>query len=119
MLTVVVTRPPQKASDADAARLGARLRQRGCALIVVGDWPQSEAQLRVTSSRWSGVGRGHGYLAGREVTVSSPGAPGSPGRTSTRLWLPDGEQQFRAGETAARGRAGMRLGPAPRLPGTA
>ncbi|WP_345062671.1 hypothetical protein [Leifsonia kafniensis] len=96
VLTVVVTRPPRKASDADVARLGARLRQRGCALIVVGEWPQSEAQLRVTSSRWSGVGRGHGLLTGREVTVSSSGRTGFARANSTRLWLPDGEQQFRS-----------------------
>lgn len=95
VLTVVVTRPPRRASDADVARLGARLRQRGCALIVVGEWPQSEAQLRVTASRWSGVGRGHGLLTGREVTVSSSGRTGFARANSTRLWLPDGEQQFR------------------------
>ncbi|MGO4103158.1 hypothetical protein AB4Y63_04340 [Leifsonia sp. YAF41] len=111
VLTVVVTRPPQKASDADVARLGARLRQRGCALIVVGEWPQSEAQLRVTSSRWSGVGRGHGLLTGREVTVSSSGRTGFARANSTRLWLPDGEQQFKPakpqlGAVSALARAG-------------
>ncbi len=99
VLTVVVTRPPRQASDADVARLGARLRQRGCALIVIGEWPQSEAQLRVTSSRWSGVGRGHGLLAGREVTVSSSGRTGFARANSTRLWLPDEEQQFRPAKT--------------------
>ncbi|HYI33128.1 MAG TPA: hypothetical protein VEX88_06665, partial [Glaciibacter sp.] len=67
VLTVVVARPPLRTSDVDVARLGARLRQRGCTLIVVGNWPQSEASLRVDSSSWNGLGQGHGSLAGREV----------------------------------------------------
>ena len=46
VLTVVVTRPPRRVGDADAARLSARLRQRGATLVVLGDWPQSEATLR-------------------------------------------------------------------------
>lgn len=95
VLPVVVTRPPTQASDADVARLGARLRQRGCALIVVGDWPQSEAQLRITGSRWSGLGQGHGLLKAREVTVTSTtGRAGFSRPRSSRLWLPDAAQQF-------------------------
>ena len=89
VLGVVVTRPPLRASDADAARLAARLRQRGCTLIVVGDWPQSEARLRIDSSRWTGLGRGHGHLSGREVVVTSVGRSGLERARSARLWLPD------------------------------
>ena len=107
VLGVVVSRPPRDVSDTDAVRVAARLRQRGCTLIVVGDWPQSEARLRIDSSRWGGLGRGHGYLAGRQVTVTSAG---SQGRTrSARLWLPDERLAFRAAPAPGRD-----LAPVPR-----
>lgn len=102
VLTVVVIRPPGRTSDADVARLGARLRQRGCTLIVVGDWPQSEARLGIETSRWSGLGQGHGYLAGREVTVTSSGRNGPGLARSARLWLPDERLEFRADEPPRR-----------------
>ena len=109
VLGVVVTRPPRSVSDADAARLAARLRQRGCSLIVVGDWPQSEARLRVVTSSWSGLGQGHGHLCGRNVTVTSA-VEGGQGRTrSARLWLPDERLAFSV--AAPLGRA---LTPVPR-----
>jgi len=98
VLGVVVLRPSSHASDADAARLAARLRQRGCTLIVVGHWPQSEAELRIVSSHWSGLGPGHGYLAGREVTVTSSGRNGLGRARSARLWLPDRTLHFRTAE---------------------
>ncbi|MFC6355605.1 hypothetical protein [Luethyella okanaganae] len=96
VLTVVVVRPPRRASDAEAARLGARLRQRGAALVVLGDWPQSEAKLSVSESEWTGLGSGHGYLTGREVTVTATGRLGLDRPRSARLWLPDTTQGFRA-----------------------
>jgi hypothetical protein len=103
VLTVVVAKPPLRTSDADVARLSARLRQRGCTLIVMGNWPQSEARLRIEASRWSGLGQGHGYLAGREVAVTTAGGRGDGRLQRARVWLPDAQQQFRAapGEPAA------------------
>lgn len=93
VMTVVVTRPPKQASDAQIARLAARLRQRGATLIVLGSWPQTEAMLSITDSTWSGIGHGHGHLAAREVTVTvSTRAGGRP--RSARLWLPDREVHF-------------------------
>lgn len=100
VLTVVVTRPPLRTSDADVARLGARLRQRGCTLVVVGGWPQSEASLRIDSSRWDGLGHGYGSLEAREVTVTSAGRTGLDRPVSARLWLPDTDQGFRRAERA-------------------
>ena len=56
-------------------------------LIVAGAWAQSEAALRVTGSRWEGLGDGHGYLSGRDLTVSVA-ERGGPSRT-VPLHLPD------------------------------
>lgn len=70
VLTVVLVRPPLPPSDAVASRLMARLRERGSTLIVLGDWPGSEARLEVRRTEWSGLGTGHGHLRGREMTVA-------------------------------------------------
>lgn len=89
VLPVVVVRPERAVGDAEAARLGARLRQSGCTLIVAGGWSQSEAALRVTGTRWAGLGAGHGYLAGRDLTVNVSGRNDSGPRRSTLVHLPD------------------------------
>ncbi|WP_243728493.1 hypothetical protein [Microbacterium sp. BK668] len=73
---VVAVRPPTRVADGQVARLAARLRDRGTVLLVQGPWPQAEATLDVGDPEWSGVGRGHGYVAGRAVTV----------RSSSRRW---------------------------------
>lgn len=96
VLSVVVMRPPLRTSDADVARLGARLRQRGSTLIVIGDWPQCEAELRVKESNWSGLGRGHGSLTGREVTISSSGRSFAARGRSATVWLPDQDNGFQS-----------------------
>jgi hypothetical protein len=94
VMSVVVTRPPKRASDTSLARLAGRLRQRGSTLLVLGSWPQSEAMLSLSHSVWSGIGEGHGYLAARQATVTVSTKLGGAPR-SARLWLPDPEQQFR------------------------
>jgi hypothetical protein len=93
VLPVVAVRPPKRVGDAAVSRLGARLRQRGSTLLVLGEWPQSEAVLSLSESRWSGVGDGHGYLAARQAMVTAAARGGRP--RSGRLWLPDPEQRFR------------------------
>lgn len=71
VLNVVLVQPPARpVRDAEASRLASRLRQRGASLVVLGPWPQAEAVLQVVSSRWAGLGAGHGYLAGRETVVA-------------------------------------------------
>lgn len=93
VLGVVVTRPPtpQKnrnlASDSSVSRLGARLRERGSTLLVLGSWPQSEAMLSLSESTWSGVGQGNGHLSARQATVTVSSRSGR--QRSARLWLPD------------------------------
>lgn len=93
VLTVVLARPPATVAPADVARLGARLRQRGAALIVLGDWPQSEARLRLRESSWQGVGHGHGRLRGRQATIDVTGRAGMFAR-GVRMWLPGPQNDF-------------------------
>jgi hypothetical protein len=71
-------------------------------MIVLGSWPQSEAMLSVSGSSWEGIGNGHGYLSARQVTVTVSTRSGGRPR-STRLWLPDAEQQFRPVSTYSGG----------------
>jgi hypothetical protein len=89
-LTVVVVRPSERVSDTDAAKLAARLRQRGSVLIALqpdgaSAWPGSETTLRVTESRWLGIGHGHGYPRERLVTVRSEVRSGRPRVAQLRL----------------------------------
>ena len=70
VLPVVAVRPGGRATDGDVSRLAARLRDRGAVLLVQGPWPQAEAIIDVADPEWTGLGRGHGYLAGRELTVT-------------------------------------------------
>lgn len=93
VLTVVLTRPPASVSSADVSRLGARLRQRGAALVVLGEWPQAEARLSIRSSRWEGLGAGHGYLRSREALVDVVGRAGTRVRT-VRMSMPGADQAF-------------------------
>lgn len=89
-LAVVAVRPRSAVSETDAARLRARLRQRGAALVTLGDWPGVEARLSVEAISWSGIGRGHGYPREHAMTVLSRWGDRS---RSARLVLGDG---FRA-----------------------
>jgi hypothetical protein len=83
--TVVAVRPPGQVSEQQAERLRSRLRQKDAALVCLGDWPRSDATLRITGSAWFGLGRGHGHLTGRQVEVLITSA-GPPRRVW--LWLP-------------------------------
>ncbi|GAB2458950.1 hypothetical protein HD599_001425 [Conyzicola lurida] len=94
VMGIVVARPPKRASDTSIARLSARLRQRGSTLIVLGNWPQSDAILTLSQSDWSGIGDGHGYLEARQATVTVTSSTGGRPK-SARLWLPDNSEQFR------------------------
>jgi hypothetical protein len=96
VVTVVLTSPPASVSPAEVSRLGSRLRQRGSTLVTLGDWPQSEATLQVTSDRWMGLGDGHGYLAARRVTVAVTGRTLSGKPRRKQMWLPDSEQTIRS-----------------------
>jgi hypothetical protein len=93
VLSVVVLRAPAHVSAKDVSRIGARLRQRGGILVCHGDWPRSEARLAMSDVAWVGVGRGHGHLQARQVTVEVKRGT-APARRG-RLWLPDASQVIR------------------------
>ena len=87
-LDLVLVQPgPAAGGAADAAlgRLGARLRERGASLVALGAWPGSEAALRVTGSRWSGLGAGHGLLEQRELRVETSSRGGRVQRATIVL----------------------------------
>ncbi|WP_223169127.1 MULTISPECIES: hypothetical protein [Microbacterium] len=88
VLPVVAVRPAGRAPDAEISRLAARLRDRGAVLLVQGPWPQAEAVLELDAPEWSGLGRGHGYLSGREVTITASSRRWPRPRRS-RVLLPD------------------------------
>ena len=91
VLPVVAVRPPGGGNTArggaEATRLAARLRDRGTVLLVQGAWPQAEAVIDVADPRWAGLGQGHGYLAGRELTVSVS-SKRTPTARRARMLLP-------------------------------
>lgn len=95
VVPLIAVHPRSRASDADIQRLNARLRDRGCTLLVTARWPQSEATIRVEHAEWHGLGEGWGLLADRTVTLSAHSRrlesarriqvrlPGALGRTET------------------------------------
>ena len=109
VLPVVAVRPAGRAADGEIARLAARLRDRGAVLLVQGPWPQAEAVLEVAEPTWSGLGRGHGYLAGREVTLLSSSRRWPRSRTA-RVMLPDAAGHVSLAPETMRGVEPLRSG---------
>jgi hypothetical protein len=92
VLSVVAVRPSSRTTPGDMSRLAARLRDRGTVLLVQGPWPQVEATLELSEPRWSGLGRGHGYVSGREVTVTARSRRW-PNSRRERMLLPGADGQ--------------------------
>ncbi|GAB2523581.1 hypothetical protein GCM10027064_21240 [Microbacterium petrolearium] len=84
---LVAVRPPRRPAEAEAARLEARLRDRGGTLLALGDWPGVEAALSLGAPEWHGIGRGHGLLSERAVTVTLTGRR-TPRPRLVRVLLP-------------------------------
>jgi membrane protein implicated in regulation of membrane protease activity len=84
---VVVLCPRRAASQAEARKLEARARERGSVLVVLApQWPgRPEVRLEVTGCSWQGLGKGFGYLAGRELEVVAAGKGASCRPAPARL----------------------------------
>ena len=101
----VVFRSPRRVRPPDIRRLASRARERGAALVVLAGgagsrhqpelrraWPGvTDLGLAVTTSRWTGLGEGHGSLRGRQVEVVAEGRGAAARPVRARLWLPSPE----------------------------
>ncbi|MFJ9327346.1 hypothetical protein ACIRPN_17760 [Streptomyces sp. NPDC101230] len=85
---VVLVGSAVRIPDRAVRRLRALMRRSGAVLLAHGWWPGAEVQLRVVSAGWEGVGRGHGLLHGRRVTVTAGGRGAAARPRQTELWLP-------------------------------
>lgn len=87
VVPLIAVHPGSRILGAEAARLQARLRERGSTLLVTGPWPQSEGRLRIHDPQWQGIGEGWGLLSERVVTVTAQSRQ-DPHPHSVRVRLP-------------------------------
>jgi hypothetical protein len=98
---VVLLAPTHRVCSADARRLAARARERGSVLVALPPGPtaspggraaraglEADVSLTVTTTRWEGLGRGHGHLRARRVEVVAGGRRDAARPTRLPLWLP-------------------------------
>lgn len=102
VVPLIVVAPGSRARDADVSRLSARLRDRGCTLLVTETpgterWPQSEGTIRLHDPHWHGLGAGWGLLSDCTVTVTAQ-TRHSPRPSSVRVQLPGGHGAVEAVE---------------------
>lgn len=70
---VVVVGPQVALTDSDRRRLSARARERSAVLLPTTPWPGAQVVLTAQDSQWDGLGRGHGRLRSRRLTVQRGG----------------------------------------------
>lgn len=87
VVPLIAMNPGSQVRDAEASRLSARLRDRGCTLLTTSSWPQSEGLISLHDPHWEGVGDGWGLLSDRTVTVTAQTRQ-TPRPQSLRLRLP-------------------------------
>ncbi len=92
VVPLIAVQPGGRVRDADVSRLSARLRDRGCTLLVAdtprfGEWPQSEGSIRLHDQHWHGIGEGWGLIEGSTATVTAR-TRRSPAPSSVRVRLP-------------------------------
>lgn len=90
VVPLVAVRPQGQARDADVARLNARLRDRGCTLLVTAPWAESQATIRLENPEWQGLHKGWGLLEERIVTVAASRRGGGTQRVRVRMPGPHG-----------------------------
>ncbi|MHA7191392.1 hypothetical protein ACX80N_14000 [Arthrobacter sp. MDT2-16] len=71
VVSIVLTRSPDHLTPTEEARLKARLRQRGAALITLGAWKPSDSTIGVAESAWEGLGSGTGHLRARSMKITA------------------------------------------------
>lgn len=100
VVPLIAVRPASRVREAEVSRLTARLRDRGCTLLVVSStpWPQSEGSIRVQDPRWHGLGEGWGLLEDCEVTITAQ-TRRSPVPQSVRVRLPGAHGTIETVET--------------------
>jgi hypothetical protein len=96
---VVLVQPTAPITPTVQRRLVARARDRGSVLVQAGGHPgvwaaQPDLTVAAGSSRWEGVGVGHGRLRARRVEVAVSGRRGAVRPRSAELWLPGPEGQI-------------------------
>jgi hypothetical protein len=97
VVPVLAVHPSGRVREADAARLGSRLRDRGGVLLVTGTWPRAEARLTLGERHWHGLGSGDGHLTSRDIQVQVASRRYPSGRRGW-LRLPDPDGRVVAGE---------------------
>ena len=87
-----VSRSPESGARAGrtalARRLSARARHRESVLVSFGTWPGADLELDCEEAEWSGLGRGHGHLIERELTITVRGRGAATRPISSRITLP-------------------------------
>ncbi|WP_188484539.1 hypothetical protein [Cellulomonas carbonis] len=73
----VVVGPAAVLADADRRRLAARARERSAVLVPTTPWPGAHVVLDAAGAHWEGLGRGHGRLRSRRLTVRRTGRGGA------------------------------------------
>ena len=93
VVPLIAVNPGSRVGDADAARLAARLRDRGCTVLATtggisaSSWPQSEGMISLHDPHWEGLGEGWGLLSERTVTLTAQTRT-TPRPQSLRVQLP-------------------------------
>jgi hypothetical protein len=96
---VVLVQPTAPITPTVQRRLVARARDRGSVLVQAGGHPgvwaaQPDLTVAAGTSRWEGVGVGHGRLRARRVEISVSGRRGAVRPRAAELWLPGPEGQI-------------------------
>ncbi|NTW42604.1 MAG: hypothetical protein HGA44_22485, partial [Cellulomonadaceae bacterium] len=72
-MDVVVVGPRATLLDGDRRRLSARARERSSVLVPTTTWTGANVVLTAVTSRWEGLGQGHGRLRSRRLRVERHG----------------------------------------------
>ncbi|GAA1603540.1 hypothetical protein [Catellatospora bangladeshensis] len=85
---VVVAAPTGPVAASVRQQLAARARQRGSVLMPFGDWDGADVVLTPVAGAWLGLGRGHGRLRCRELSITARGKGAAARPRRVTMWLP-------------------------------